>query len=399
MTGRRPSSGPVPLGETYERMRWALVMCGAADPLRADTRPAAIARSARRVIAALVDVVGEAASRPPGTPVTMSIAQRLTQRLAGERSPSMAAAVSGALVLMADHELATSTLAVRVAASTRADLYDALLAGVATMAGPLHGGASQQAYDLLAAAERDGRGPGSQRRLALARPPARIRAHGLQRSGDPRFAALMALVEPLLTDDRRALLDEVIDLAVAHDVAPRNCDLALAALSWGTGMAPDAGRTIFTVARVAGWTAHYQEELAERPLRFRARAVYSVSTEPERLTTQAAGAGRPGGRSPSLHPSAWPSGQKSPVMGPARKAPETGAPRPSSARHRAGYRRRRPRCPIRNWRVRHRGCRRRSPRWTAARASATPPGPRREGGGGTGGRRSSRDAPRCPTPR
>jgi citrate synthase len=48
------------------------------------------------------------------------------------------------------------------------------------------------------------------------------------------------------------------------------------ALSWGTGMPPDTGRTIFAVARVAGWAAHYMEELTERPLRFRARAVYSV---------------------------------------------------------------------------------------------------------------------------
>jgi citrate synthase len=42
-------------------------------------------------------------------------------------------------------------------------------------------------------------------------------------------------------------------------------------------MAPDAGRTLFAVARVAGWVAHYLEELAERPLRYRARAVYSTS--------------------------------------------------------------------------------------------------------------------------
>ena len=44
----------------------------------------------------------------------------------------------------------------------------------------------------------------------------------------------------------------------------------------GHGHAPDTGRTIFAVARVAGWAAHYMEELTERPLRFRARAVYSV---------------------------------------------------------------------------------------------------------------------------
>ena len=54
-------------------------------------------------------------------------------------------------------------------------------------------------------------------------------------------------------------------------------DLALAAMAWATGMPPDSGRTLFTVARVAGWTAHYLEELDERPLRFRARAVYTTS--------------------------------------------------------------------------------------------------------------------------
>ena len=68
----------------------------------------------------------------------------------------------------------------------------------------------------------------------------------------------------------------VIALAAAHNVPLANCDLALAALTWGTGMPPDTGRTLFAVARLAGWAAHYMEELTERPLRFRARAVYSV---------------------------------------------------------------------------------------------------------------------------
>ena len=58
-------------------------------------------------------------------------------------------------------------------------------------------------------------------------------------------------------------------------------DLALAAMAWVTGMPPDSGRTVFTLARVAGWTAHYLEELEERPLRFRARAVYAASARPD----------------------------------------------------------------------------------------------------------------------
>ena len=274
-----PALGPCPLTTTLDRMRWALVMCGATDPLRADLRPTAVTGAARRVVAALTDVVGAAS---PGDGGGTSVAARLAARLGASRSSSGRAsgavpttAVNAALVLMADHELATSTMAVRVAASVRADPYDALTAGLVTLAGPLRGGASQQAYELLVVAERDGAARALNDTL---REQGRLPGfgHSVYKSGDPRFAALLDLAEPLLDPARRALVREVMDLAVEHDVPLPNCDLALAALSWGTGMPPDTGRTMFAVARVAGWTAHYLEELLERPLRFRARAVYSV---------------------------------------------------------------------------------------------------------------------------
>ncbi len=267
-----PDLGACPLTQSLDRMRWALVVCGATDPLRSDLRPVAVTRAARRAAAALTDVVGLV---PAGDHAGTSIAARLAARLTASDAEVPAAAVNAALVLMADHELATSTMAVRVAASVRSDPYDALLAGLATLAGPLHGGASQQAYELLVVAERDG----VPRALNdVLREHGRLPGfgHAVYKSGDPRFAALLALAEPLLSEERRAIVREVMALAAAHDVPLANCDLALAALSWGTGMPPDTGRTIFAVARVAGWAAHYMEELTERPLRFRARAVYSA---------------------------------------------------------------------------------------------------------------------------
>jgi citrate synthase len=270
---RAPDLGRCPLVHTFDRMRWALVLCGATDRLRADLRPSAVARAARRSAAALVDAVGDGPRDDRDRHA--SIAARLAARLTTSPGAVPVDAVNAALILLADHELATSTMAVRVAASVRADPYDALLAGLATLAGPLHGGASQMAYELLVVAERDGVARAlndalrEQRRLPGF-------GHTVYKSGDPRFAALLALAEPQLRDDQRAVLHEVIALAAAHDVPLPNCDLALAALSWGTGMPPDSGRTIFAVARVAGWAAHYLEELSERPVRFRARAVYSV---------------------------------------------------------------------------------------------------------------------------
>ncbi|HXY27170.1 MAG TPA: citrate/2-methylcitrate synthase, partial [Acidimicrobiales bacterium] len=129
--------------------------------------------------------------------------------------------------------------------------------------------------ELLAVAERDGAARALNDVLGqTGRLPGF--GHTVYKSGDGRCTALLALAEPLLSEERRALVHEVMDLAAAHDVPPPNCDLALAALSWGTGMPPDTGRTMFSVARVAGWAAHYMEELTERPLRFRARAVYGA---------------------------------------------------------------------------------------------------------------------------
>ncbi|HEY1652430.1 MAG TPA: citrate synthase [Acidimicrobiales bacterium] len=268
-----PDLGECPLRHTFDRMRWALVLCGARDPLRSDLRPAAVVRAARRSAAALADAVGVAPS--PCDDDRASIAARLAARLTTSSAAVPTDAVNAALVLLADHELATSTVAVRVAASVRSDPYDALLAGLTTLAGPLHGGASQMAYELLVVAERDG----AERALnAVLREQGRLPGfgHTVYKSGDPRFGALLASAEPTLSDGQRAVLHEVIALAAAHDVPLPNCDLALAALSWGAGMPPDSGRTIFAVARVAGWAAHYMEELTERPLRFRARAVYSI---------------------------------------------------------------------------------------------------------------------------
>jgi len=73
------------------------------------------------------------------------------------------------------------------------------------------------------------------------------------------------------------LIGSLLELAAEHTIPPPNVDLGLAAMAWATGMPPDAGQVLFTVARVAGWVAHYLEELEERPLRFRARAIYATT--------------------------------------------------------------------------------------------------------------------------
>ena len=272
--GRPPDLGP------SDRIRWAVVMAGARDPFRADLRPESVVRTARRLTASMVDVLAGAGGRPAPAAVgdvdlAGSMAARLTSALTADPTPEVIRAVNAAMVLMADHELATSTVAVRIAASTRADVYDAVLAGLGTIAGPLHGGASQLAYSLLVDAERDGpeRALDDTLRWQGILPGF---GHTVYKNGDARFSVLLQLFEQLATPEQVGTVGALVELAAAHSIPLPNVDLGMAAIAWSTGMAPDAGRTLFTVARVAGWVAHYLEELGERPLRYRARAVYAT---------------------------------------------------------------------------------------------------------------------------
>jgi citrate synthase len=280
-----PLTGPVELS-SRDLLRWAVVMAGAGDPLRADLRPEAVVQAAARLISTVVDVLPLRATGPvpalelgdDGAQHPDALAARLTARLApGAVGPELVRAVNAALVVLADHELATSSLAVRMAASTRADLYDAVLAGLGTFGGPLHGGASQIVHQLLVDADEMGADWAADKALRWMNVLPGF-GHTVYTDGDPRAQPLLDLFEQLATAPQREVVASIRALADSHDFPAPNVDLGIGALVYATGMAADSGQTIFGVARMAGWTAHYLEELTERPLRFRARAIYSTKS-------------------------------------------------------------------------------------------------------------------------
>src|SRR4030095_2426363 len=71
--------------------------------------------------------------------------------------PELVGTLGAALVLLADHELAASTVAARVGASVRADPHAVASAGLAVLSGTLHGGASLGIEALLAEIDRPDR--------------------------------------------------------------------------------------------------------------------------------------------------------------------------------------------------------------------------------------------------
>jgi citrate synthase len=199
---------------------------------------------------------------------------RFAHRVAAlwRRRPSaeLVRAVDVALVCLADHELATSTLAVRIAASVRTSPYGGLAAGLAVAEGALHGSAAVLAHGFIEECAADG-APAVVRRYREARRPIPGFGHKVYRSIDPRCALLLDAVRPIDPDGQRvAVVDRVIAEVGRVLPHPPNIDVAIGALTWVARLDPDV--PIFSVARVAGWAAHFAEELDERPVRYRGLA-------------------------------------------------------------------------------------------------------------------------------
>jgi citrate synthase len=262
--------------DTYplERLQVIVPAVAATDRLRLHLDPPAVIAAASGLIAAMADCLPA-----PGPDAAVagddSIAGRLATKLCRRRPQAgLVAALRAALVLAADHELAASTLAARVAASVRADPYAVVGTGLGTMSGALHGGASLGAEVLLASAS----GPADAPRVVgeLLRRGERIPGlgHFVYQTGDPRAMLLLDLIRAAAPDSGRLAVAEAVLAEAGRRALPApNIELALAVLASVGEMVPGAGEAVFAVARTAGWLAHALEEYA-RATPIRPRGVY-----------------------------------------------------------------------------------------------------------------------------
>jgi citrate synthase len=199
------------------------------------------------------------------------VAQRLWRHWSRLRpTTARVRALNTALVLLAEHELALSTLSVRVAASARATPAACILAGLSTLSGALHGAAPQAVHSLLVDKAATRGGPAAQPGPPRVRPGF---GHLVHRQGDPRTAPLLDAVRAFATAADWELIEGLRQEAPGQPGPSQpNVDFALGALTYTARMPAEAATAIFAIARTAGWIAHAAEEYAERPLRFRGRA-------------------------------------------------------------------------------------------------------------------------------
>lgn len=231
---------------------------------RAGEDPPSLGRSPAALRADAWSILFEFADTLSGGQGAGPLHERLAR--AWKLNPRDAQIIRRALVLMSDHELNPSTFAVRIAASTGAPLAACALAGLSTLAGPLHGEAPVRALaqlDSLTSAK----DIAAEARAMVARGEHIAGwSHPLYPEGDPRATNLIAALKPkpVIARALRALEQETGDKP--------NCDAALAAMTRELGLPDEATFSVFALARMTGWLAHAMEQReAGRIIRPRAR--------------------------------------------------------------------------------------------------------------------------------
>ncbi len=241
-----------------------LALASSADPGAFTRAPEGRAMVGARMLRLLV------ATMLNTTPSADPVHQQIAKAWAGDNKHA-ADLIRRALVLLADHELNASTFTVRCAASTGLNLYDAVIAGLAALKGPKHGGAGVLASRLVKTLIDQDPEPVIRDRVALGERFAGF-GHGVYKRGDPRAMSLLnALTRAGAPRKFTREVPERIAEATGEFV---NIDYALAVLVHSLRLGAGSELTLFAMARAVGWIAHASEQLQHgRLIRPRARYV------------------------------------------------------------------------------------------------------------------------------
>lgn len=257
-------------------LRTLVSALGSFDPDADDFSDAAKARKARRLVAqmatlvALIDRIRKRLD-PVAPDPDLDHAANFLYMLHGTRPSERAArAIDLALVLHADHEFNASTFAARVAASTLADVHGAITAALATLKGPLHGGANQAVMAMLEQVGEPARAEAWVTEALEAKTKIMGFGHAVYRTEDPRATHLRRLAQELgeETGDPRwsAITRRVEEVVREKKGLYANVDLHSSSVYRSLGIPTDLFTPVFAVSRVAGWTAHVLEQLGNNRL-------------------------------------------------------------------------------------------------------------------------------------
>ncbi|MDG7014094.1 MAG: hypothetical protein JRN11_01655 [Nitrososphaerota archaeon] len=175
------------------------------------------------------------------------------------------------LIFYMEHDMNASTFTVRVVASTLADPYAAASAGLASLKGPLHGGANEAAMDMLLQVD----DPGNAKEFvgSAVKQGKKLMGfgHRVYKKFDPRARLckqyLREMVQKRGGDDGIYRVCDAVEMEMwERKRIPPNLDYYAAPIFYLLGIEIPLYTPIFAASRVFGWMAHYNEQTEENKL-------------------------------------------------------------------------------------------------------------------------------------
>ena len=185
------------------------------------------------------------------------------------------------LTLHAEHTINASTFSAMVTASTLTDPYAVVASAVGTLAGPLHGGANEEVLSMLEEIGSIDNVRSYAEHCITNKKKIMGFGHRVYKVKDPRATILQSLAEQLFDEtghDRyyelAVELEKVIEEKLGHKGIYPNVDFYSGLVYRKLGIPSDLFTPIFAIARVAGWLAHWKEQLGVNRI-FRPTQVYT----------------------------------------------------------------------------------------------------------------------------
>lgn len=179
-------------------------------------------------------------------------------------------AMNVSLILYAEHEFNASTFAARVTASTLSDFYSAIVSGIGTLRGPLHGGANEAAMDLISHFKTPDEAERGVRQMLAQKAKIMGFGHRVYKTSDPRSDIIKAWAEKLsheASDGYLYAVSERIEKIMWEEkhLFP-NVDFYSASMYHFLGIPTPMFTPIFVVSRTSGWSAHIIEQRKDNRL-------------------------------------------------------------------------------------------------------------------------------------
>jgi len=199
-----------------------------------------------------------------------------------EPEPLAVKIMDACLVLHAEHTINASTFAAMVCSSTLASPFLVIAAAIGTLAGPLHGGANQRVVEMLREIGRPENANGWLKKQLAENKVVWGMGHREYKTKDPRAIVLQKLMvewgesQGNLSREFETALE--LEISCENALGPKgvypNVDYYSGILYTEMGIAPDQFTPIFAISRVAGWLAHWREQLSDNRI-FRPTQIYT----------------------------------------------------------------------------------------------------------------------------